>query len=121
MQTFNSIMKKFKHHSHFTKPSAEQRYLFPFVCFNCRKSFRKPGRALPRLCPQCGREMVILNRKFSAPKMSDIGQWRKVEFLVNKGFRFQSIHEADGSLVKYPESMTEARKFAERYARSVRK
>lgn len=65
--------------------------------------------------------MVMLNRKFSSPKMSNIEQWRKVEFLVAKGFRFQSIHETDGSLVKYPESMAEARVFVEMYTRSARK
>lgn len=38
-------MKKFKRHSHFIKPSAEQRYLFPFVCFTTKVSgsqFMKP-------------------------------------------------------------------------------
>jgi len=65
--------------------------------------------------------MVMLNRKFSAPKMTDVEQWRKVEFLVGQGFRFQSVHEADGSLVSYPGNMTEARAFAEKYAHRTRR
>lgn len=114
-------MKRFKHHSHFEKPNANQRYLFPYVCFDCRKAFRKPLRDLPRVCPQCGRTMVMLNRKFSAPKMTDTEQWRKVHFLVEQGFRFQSIHEADGSLVRYPESMAEAKEFTAKYAHRLRR
>ena len=63
----------------------------------------------------------MLSRKFSAPKMSDAEQWRKVEFLVDQGFKFQSIHEADGSLVRYPVNMAEAKEFAEKYAHRVRR
>ncbi|MBU1350560.1 MAG: hypothetical protein KKB95_01560 [Gammaproteobacteria bacterium] len=113
-------MKTFKHHSYFAKPRADQQHFFPYVCFNCRKAFRKPDSDTPRLCPQCRAEMVMLNRKFSAPKMTDVEQWRKVEFLVGCGFRFQSVHEADGSLVRYPANMAEARAFAEKYAHRAR-
>lgn len=63
----------------------------------------------------------MLNRKFSAPKMTDLEQWRKVRFLVEQGFRFQSVHEADGSLVPYPDSMAEAKAFAAKYAHRSRR
>jgi len=105
-------MKKFKHHVYFAKPRQEQRHLFPHVCFSCRKSFKKPTREIARLCPQCHGPMVMLSRKFSAPRMTDVEQWRKVEFLVSHGFRFQSIHEQPGgSLVDYPATLAEAKLF----------
>ena len=114
-------MKKFKHHLYFAKPRQEQRHLFPHVCFSCRKSFKKPTREIARLCPQCHGPMVMLSRKFSAPRMTDVEQWRKVEFLVSHGFRFQSIHEQpSGSLVDYPATMAEAKLFVERHAGRVR-
>lgn len=114
-------MQKFKHHSYFAKPGNGQQHLFPHVCFACRKSFKKPKRELPRLCPQCHRPMVMLSRKFSAPKMTDLEQWSKVEYLVNHGFRFQSIHEPpSGLLVHYPATKSEAKSFVEKYADLVR-
>ncbi|MGJ7498236.1 hypothetical protein ACSFA8_24665 [Variovorax sp. RT4R15] len=114
-------MKKFTHHSYFSKPEQDQRRLFPHVCFACRKSFKKPMRTLTRLCPQCHGPMVMLSRKFAAPKMTDVDQWRKVEFLLNHGFRFQSMHEQpSGSLVQYPATLVEAELFVERYARRAR-
>jgi len=114
-------MKKFRHHSYFAKPRQEQRYLFPHVCFSCRKSFKKPMRALPRRCPQCHGPMVMLSRKFSAPRMTDVGQWRKVEYLVGHGFRFQSIREQSGGLlVQYPATLADAKSFVERHAKRVR-
>ena len=114
-------MKKFKHHSYFAKPEHEPLHLFPHVCFSCRKSFKKPMPALARLCPQCHGPMVRLSRKFSAPKMTDVNQWRKVEYLVSQGFRFQSIHEQpSGTLVNYPATLAEAKSFIERHAGRVR-
>ncbi|RMA63351.1 hypothetical protein C8C96_4438 [Acidovorax sp. 100] len=114
-------MKKFRHHSYFAKPRQEQQYLFPHVCFSCRKSFKKPMRVLPRLCPQCQGPMVMLNRKFSAPKMTDVDQWRKVEYLVSQGFRFQSIREQpSGLLVRYPATLADAKLFVKRHAAQVR-
>ncbi|WP_092762911.1 hypothetical protein [Rhodoferax sp. OV413] len=113
-------MKTFRHHSYFAKPEHTQMRLFPHVCFSCRKSFKKPMRALARLCPQCGGPMVMLSRKFSAPKMTDVDQWRKVEYLVSHGFRFQSIHEQpSGTLVQYPATLAAAKLFVERYTGQV--
>lgn len=78
-------------------------------------------RALARLCPQCHGPMVRLSRKFPTPKMTDIDQWRKVEYLVSHGFRFQSIHEQpSGTLVHYPATLAEAKLFVERYVGRVR-
>ena len=114
-------MKKFKHHLYFAKPRQEQMHLFPHVCFSCRKSFKKPTREIARLCPQCHGPMVMLSRKFSAPRMTDVEQWRKVEFLVSHGFRFQSMHEQpSGSLVDYSATLAEAKLLVERHAGRVR-
>lgn len=112
-------MGTFKHHSYFQKEKYVQSYLFPNVCFECRKSFKKPRSQQPRMCPQCGNQLVALNRKFSAPKSTDIEQWKKVEYLVAHGFLFQSVYELreDGGHYKidYPQSLEEAKEFVVKY------
>lgn len=107
-------MKNFKHHSQFARPDADQRHLFPDV-LQLPKMFRKPACESPGLCPQCRKEMVKLDREFSAPKMTDIEQWRKVEFLAGKSFKFHSVHAPNGSLFSYPASVAGAKVFAEKY------
>lgn len=63
----------------------------------------------------------MLSRKFSAPKAHDADQWRKVQLLVDHGFRFQSIREqASGLIVAYPATVADAKLFVERYACQVR-
>ena len=108
-------MSAFKHHKYFAREKEAQSYLLPHACFHCRKSFKKPQNQEPRLCPQCGSGLVQLNRKFSAPKTTDVEQWKKVEFLVAHGFRFQSVYEQreDGGKYKvdYPTTLAEARTF----------
>ncbi|NJA06673.1 hypothetical protein HC024_13215 [Methylococcaceae bacterium WWC4] len=108
-------MSPFKHHSAFSKEKHVQNYLFPHVCFHCRKSFKKPRSKELRLCPQCGATMVELSRKFSAPKTTDAEQWEKVQLLVAHGFVFQSLHELheDGKRynVSYPATLQEAKAF----------
>lgn len=62
--------------------------------------------------------MEMLSRKFSAPKAKDIPQWKKVQYLVEHGFRFQSVREAEsGQLVKYPATLEEAKAFVQRFAK----
>lgn len=96
-------------------------YLFPYACFACRRSFRRayePG--LPnRKCPNCGGESIALNRKFKAPASDDVEQWKKVRFLVEHGFRFQSVYE-NKETVPYPASLREAKAFVERYRSQAR-
>src|SRR5262249_40942368 len=69
-------------------------YLFPFACFACRHSFRRPFApgANERPCPHCGAPAIRLARKFKAPPTSDKEQWEKVRFLVAHGFRFWSVY-----------------------------
>ena len=110
-------MSKFKHHTQFPKPGAEQAYRFPFVCFACRKSFKYPAQPEPRVCPQCRRPMERLSRKFSAPKSTDLMQWRKVQYLVERGFRFHTAYVpvAPGvsRSVDYPQTLQQAKAFVE--------
>ncbi|WP_367155976.1 hypothetical protein [Methylomonas sp. HYX-M1] len=112
-------MGKFKHHSYFQKEKHIQSYLFPNLCFKCRKSFKKPQSSIPRVCPECGGPLIEVNRKFSAPKTADKAQWEKVKYLVEHGFFFHSVYERreDGGYYKisYPESLDEAKDFVIRY------
>ena len=110
-------MAKFKHHSHFPKPGTEQPYRFPFVCFACRKSFKYPAQPEQRTCPQCRGPMEQLSRKFSAPKSTDLMQWRKVQYLVEHGFRFHTayVQVAPGvsQSIDYPRTLQEAKAFVQ--------
>jgi DNA-directed RNA polymerase subunit RPC12/RpoP len=95
-------------------------YLFPYVCFACRKSFKRtidvnaPGLQ-DKVCPECGGKAVGLSRKFKAPARTDIAQWKKVEYLVRHGFRFFSLEGVDA--VAYPKTLAEARTFVRRYGK----
>lgn len=114
-----NTMGKFRHHSYFPKKKDEQSYLFPNVCFECKKSFKKPSTDEARVCPDCGGNLIELSRKFSAPKSSDTKQWQKVQFLVEHGFLFQSVYEQreDGGHYKvaYPKTIKEAEEFVVLY------
>ncbi len=112
-------MSKFKHHSYFPKEKNIQSYLFPNVCFECKKSFKKPESESSRVCPECGGVMIELSRKFSAPKSTDIAQWNKVKYLVEHGFIFQSVFEQREDKgfykVQYPTNLKEAELFVITY------
>uniref|UniRef100_UPI00402B6970 hypothetical protein n=1 Tax=Methylomonas sp. PHL2-19 TaxID=3438878 RepID=UPI00402B6970 len=112
-------MVGFNHHTYFPKERDIQRYLFPFVCFKCRKSFRKPHSLDVRLCPQCSTPMTMLGRKFHAPKKTEAMQWKKIQLLAAHGFLFQSIYipsPAGGSqVVPYPRTLKEAITFVATY------
>jgi hypothetical protein len=62
--------------------------------------------------------MVLLNRKFSAPAANDKAQWKKVEFLVQHGFVFQTVYETPrgGKSLRYPATLDEAKGFVVAYA-----
>ena len=40
--------------------------------------------------------------KFKPPRRGDIAQWAKIEALVKLGFRFDTLYDADGAIVRYP-------------------
>ncbi len=91
-------------------------YLFPFACFECRRSFRRPWTGIDdRPCPNCGAPTGRLSRKFKAPPADDTKQWEKVRFLVEHGFYFWTVYDADGLSVPYPGTLEEARTFVTRY------
>lgn len=92
------------------------RYLHPYACFRCRKSFKRASRVdavLP--CPDCGGPSIGLTRKFKPPKRSDEKQWSKVEALVRHGFLFWSLGEP------YPDTIQEVAAFAQRHADFLRR
>jgi hypothetical protein len=108
-------MSKFKHHSNFPKERDLYYALFPFVCCACRKCFRKPYTTDSCRCPQCAGMMSMVSRKFAAPKMADVAQWQKVQYLVDRGFLFQSVYTTTSTGVllraKYPSTLAEAKRF----------
>lgn len=108
-------MGNFKHHSTFEQEKQTQAYLFPTVCFYCRKSYKKPKSDEPRVCPECGKELTQLSRKFSAPPKTAIEEWKVVEYLVSQGFRYHTIHIENGQQAKYPKTMKEAVEFTRIY------
>jgi predicted RNA-binding Zn-ribbon protein involved in translation (DUF1610 family) len=108
-------MGKFRHHSYFQKHHRTHSYLFPHVCFECRNAFKKTDSEAMRTCPDCGTPMIQLSRKFKAPKKNDVPSWAVVEYVVQAGFRYQSIQTEDGRFVKYPSTLKEAAAFVLTY------
>jgi hypothetical protein len=86
--------------------------LYPFVCCDCRRSFKRPSNEglLPRPCPLCGQPAAWVNRKFKAPKATDVAQWEKVRLLIEHGFLFHSFG------VRYPETLEEARTWVKQWS-----
>ena len=72
------------------------------VCFECRKTFKKPastkggyvvlgGQIYP--CPSCQKPMTPIGKNFRAPKKNNLRAWRLAERLYQTGFRFNSSLE----------------------------
>jgi hypothetical protein len=78
-------------------------YLHPFVCVGCRRAFKRSGQdrdEAPR--PGCGGRAILVSRKFKPPRRGDARQWAKVAALLNLGFRFDTIYDAEGAVIRYP-------------------
>lgn len=56
-------------------------------------------------------------RKFKPPRRDDVAQWSKVEALVKLGFRFDTIYDADGAVIRYPSSKRGIPAFVNKVAR----
>jgi hypothetical protein len=56
----------------------------------------------------------MLGRKFKAPAADDVKQWKKVQFLYEHGFWFESIYD-DRSNVSYPKTLSDAKVFVKKY------
>ncbi len=93
-------------------------YLFPFVCLECQKAFKRPLESNHRRpCPICGNPAIQVSRKFKAPKADDHEQWQKVRLLVEHGFLFQSIYDDQngGLVVPYPTTLKDAREWIKKW------
>jgi hypothetical protein len=98
-------------------------YYAPYVCFACRRCFKRRAQSgLPdKTCPNCGGIALGLSRNFAPPPISDRGQWRTVEYLVRSGFRYFPLRdELSGQRVadSYPRSLREAEVFVRRQRRA---
>jgi hypothetical protein len=91
--------------------------LFPFVCCDCRRVFRRPfDNFRPRPCPVCGRLASCVFRKFRPPPAAKAAQWEKVRLLISHGFLFQTIPDGHGGNVRYPATLKEATVWVTRWA-----
>ena len=101
----------------------DMKYLFPYVCFKCRKSFKRKLKEglIEKICPECGGVSVGLARHFKAPRKKDLKQWEKVEYLVANGFSFSHQYDEEGNLVPYPKTMEEAVIFVKTYGKNALK
>jgi hypothetical protein len=65
-----------------------------WVCFSCRKMFRKMDRhAIAKsaaLCPQCRQPMIDMGSYFETPKHSNSRLWALMEELAETGYRFHT-------------------------------
>ena len=68
-----------------------------FVCLKCRKMFNqppshrrldRPHKAVQASCPECGMEMTNAGHNFKPPRRNNIKQWRKVELLLQRGYKW---------------------------------
>jgi hypothetical protein len=60
-----------------------------WACFTCRVSLKgRPRRAQQKPCPRCGTPMLDMGMHFKAPRRLARKQWRKVQLMVRKGYRF---------------------------------
>lgn len=95
------------------------------LCLHCRKVFNRdfdPGSGHDYKCPDCGRSMILMPHRFRPPKRIDDKKWEVVKLLIENGFKYQLLYdyiEVEGKLqavlVKYPESLREAKEFIEKY------
>jgi hypothetical protein len=91
--------------------------LFPFVCCNCRRSFKRPSNGFrPRPCPLCGQPAQWVHLKFKAPKATDVAQWEKVRVLIEHGFLFHTFSDGRGHKVRYPKTLEEARTWVKQWS-----
>lgn len=100
--------------------SANPGGLYPYVCCDCRRAFKRPpydhspppGQLETRPCPLCGKPAIWVHSRFKVPRSSDAEQWEKVRLLLSHGFRFTSL----GGGVEYPETLKEAPEWVKKHA-----
>lgn len=104
-------------------------YLTKYLCIGCCKTLKRPveGPGL-RVCAHCGGPSVRMGQKFKPPKLGDNKAWDVVLYLIEKGFRYDSIYAQDekGDFIwnseaghfqtaQYPVTMIEAQEFVIKY------
>ncbi|MFO8009499.1 MAG: hypothetical protein R6U89_01675 [Dehalococcoidia bacterium] len=93
--------------------------LAPYVCLKCRSTFKRPGDQDEKTCPKCGSKCYRFDVRFKPPPKRDDAQWKKIEYLLGRGIRFQKMYRSEGHgllRVTYPKDMREAKDFADKYA-----
>ena len=98
------------------------------VCLQCRKAFSidiyKVGD-IALTCPDCGGNGYLISHRFRPPAKDDLKKWQVVEILIKNGFPYDHVYEdvderGHRNLVKYPETIQEAREFVVKYQRQAR-
>lgn len=98
---------------HRSDPLEVWRWLQHYVCFSCRKTFKKSLPSRRRLCPQCQQPMTNMGTDFKAPPQKDGRQWRKVQALARAGVYFFP-REGDDLPGEAPATLAEVPGFLER-------
>ena len=67
-----------------------------WVCFDCRKMFRKPPRAQQEppaggyVCPECKQPMCDMGVYFEPPRRNAMKRWEIMRLVAQNGIRFRS-------------------------------
>lgn len=62
-------------------------YNFHYVCLECRRAVKSGVRQSQIPCSICRSEMTNMGRKFAAPRKKDDAQWKKLEWMIQNGWR----------------------------------
>jgi uncharacterized protein (DUF433 family) len=107
------------------KNKMRQYNLEHWVCFECRKMFKRPFRVendgahpkapvRPYVCPQCREPMINMGMYFEPPRQDDLAGWKKMRLLADFGYFFYT-EDAKAEIVNVilgtpPLSVSELRK-----------
>ncbi|GBF06328.1 hypothetical protein DAERI_080119 [Deinococcus aerius] len=111
-----------------------------YVCFNCRKQFRKPFATISKVdlsereiskfqgvdaegfsypCPQCGQELQLIGKNFRAPKQGDLKGWAIARQLVQAGFGYGAGWAKGSPTGPHPTRLKDVPAFIERNRRKT--
>lgn len=97
------------------------------VCLNCQKSFNQGTDFKDRregVCPECGKDMLLLPHLFKPPRKNDDKKWGVVKYLIDNGFHYHHVYEniehrngliSYQNYVPYPDNIRDAKAFVEKY------
>ena len=79
------------------------------LCLDCRiclnRDFDNGNNEKKYPCPICRKEMILLPHRFRPPLKSNEGKWKAIEYLIEKGFRYEH------TLCDVPENLRDAKAF----------